>query len=77
MTQSAERLNDKNQKLFKDRLFDSGFDYTDIVKCDGEFFLKSRFSISVLQYKISTVKQQERLIPRTFLNSLDKNKNIS
>jgi len=40
MTQSAERLNDKNQKLFKDRLFESGFGYTDIVKCDGEFFLK-------------------------------------
>ena len=44
MTQSAERLNDKNQKLFKDRLFDSGFDYTDIIKCDGDFFLPPEYS---------------------------------
>jgi hypothetical protein len=60
--QSAKRLNDKNQKLFKDRLFESGFDYTDIVKCDGEFFLNSAFLDFALQYNISTVKQQERLI---------------
>ena len=54
MTQSAERLNDKNQKLFKDRLFDSGFDYTDIVKCDGEFFLKPSASNFVSIVQIST-----------------------
>jgi hypothetical protein len=31
----------------------SGFDYTDIVKCDGEFFLKSSKAYEPYSYNIS------------------------
>ena len=40
----------------------SGFDHTDIVKCDGEFFLKACSSLSTLLCNISITNQQEGLI---------------
>jgi hypothetical protein len=37
----------------------SGFDYTDIVKCDGDFFLKSSSRDSISEYQISSDNPQK------------------
>ena len=42
-------------------LWKSRFDYTDIVKCDGDFFLKTRFSYLVTEYNISNSNRYNKI----------------